>query len=137
VFEAVHSERTTAPPSAIWALWEDPERWPEWNAQIERVTLDGELALGGKARVKYRRGGRAEFEIVALEPGRLLVDEARFPGARFGHEHRIEENGDGCEITHRLYVTGPAAGFWALMLGRKRLRTSVTDFTAREREIVE
>jgi uncharacterized protein YndB with AHSA1/START domain len=138
VFEAVHTERVTASPADVWALWEDPVRWPEWNAQIERAELDGELAVGSKAKVKFRRGGRAEFEVVALEPQRVLTDEARFPGARFGHEHRINPGpANGCEITHRLYVVGPAAGFWALMLGRKRIRESVVEFASREREITE
>ncbi len=77
------------------------------------------------------------FEIVALEPGALLIDEARFPGARLGHEHRLEPSPAGCTITHRVYVSGVASGLWSLMLGRKRLRASVGEFAAREREIVE
>jgi hypothetical protein len=78
-----------------------------------------------------------QFVIVALEPQRLLRDEARFPGARFGHEHRLEPLADGCEITHRLYVEGFASGLWALMLGRKRMRESVVAFCERERELAE
>lgn len=78
-----------------------------------------------------------QFEIKQLEPGRLFVDESRFPGARFGHEHRLEPTPGGCEITHRLYVSGFASGLWSLMIGRKRMRESVSEFTAREREIAE
>jgi uncharacterized protein YndB with AHSA1/START domain len=137
VFEAAHSERSSAEPAAVWELWSDPGRWPDWNEQIERAELDGELAAGATVRVKYRRGGTVKFEVVALEPERLLVDEARFPGARLGHEHRLDAGRNSVEISHRLYVTGPLAGLWSLFLGRKRLRESVTRFVERERELTE
>lgn len=136
----MHSERTKAPAAAVWALWENPERWPEWNEQLEHGELEGEFASGERIRVKFKRGGRMQFVIVALEPERLFCDEARLPGARFGHEHRLQPldgSAGGCEITHRLYVRGFASGFWALLLGRKRMRESVVAFCEREREIAE
>jgi hypothetical protein len=87
--------------------------------------------------VKFRRGGRMQFEIVALEPERLFVDEARLPGARFGHEHRVAPKGKGSEITHRLYVRGLFSGLFALLLGRKRMSESVVRFVERERQLAE
>jgi len=138
VFEASHSERTKASPAAVWELWEDPARWPEWNEQLEYGELEGEFAEGERIRVKFRRGGKMQFEIVAIEPGRLFVDESRLPGARFGHEHRVESLGGGmAEITHRLYVRGFMSWFWSLLLGRKRMRESVVQFCERERELAE
>ncbi len=137
MFEAIHSEEATAPPDAVWELWADPDRWPQWNDQIESGELEGDFAVGETVRVKLRRGGKMRFEIIALEPERLFIDEARFPGARFGHEHRLEPRPGGCEITHRLYVSGFASGVWSLMMGRKRMRESVAGFAAREREIAE
>lgn len=121
----------------MWALWSDPSRWPEWNDQLESGELEGEFAVGEKLRVKFRRGGRMQFEIVALEPERLLVDEARMPGARLGHEHRLEPAGEGVEITHRIYVRGALSGLFALLLGRTRMRESVVRFVERERELAE
>jgi hypothetical protein len=87
--------------------------------------------------VKLRRGGRMQFEIVRLEPERLFVDEARLPGARLGHEHRVTPEGKGSEITHRIYVRGPFSGLFALLLGRKRMSESVVSFVERERELAE
>ena len=137
VFEAVHSEPSSAEPAAIWALWEDPDRWADWNEQIVRAELDGELRVGAEARIRFRRGGTVKFKVVALEPQRLFVDEARFPGARLGHEHRLKPTTRGCEIAHRLYVEGPLSGFWSLMLGRKRMREQVVRFVERERQLTE
>jgi hypothetical protein len=137
VFEASHSERSSATPAAVWALWSAPTRWPDWNEQLESAELEGDLAVGEAARVKFKRGGRMQFRIVAVEPERLFVDEARLPGARLGHEHRLEPSGGGVEISHRLYVSGPLSGLFALLLGRKRMRESVVRFVERERELAE
>jgi hypothetical protein len=137
MFEAIHSERSSAEPAAIWELWADPARWPDWNEQLERVEFDGELRVGAEVRLKLRRGGTVRFAVTELEPERLLVDEARFPGARLGHEHRLAPGKSSVEITHRVYLEGPLSGFWALMMGRKRLRESVVRFVERERELTE
>ena len=121
----------------MWALWSDPQRWADWHPQIESAELEGDFAVGTTARVKLRRGGRTRLKIVELEPERLLIDETRFPGARLGHEHRLEPAGDGVEITHRLYVKGPFSGLFAMLLGRGRMRDLVVKFVERERELVE
>jgi hypothetical protein len=77
------------------------------------------------------------FNVTELEPERLFVDEARFPGARLGHEHRLAPGKSSVEITHRIYLEGPLSGFWSLMMGRKRLRESVVRFIEREKELTE
>ncbi len=135
MFEAVHSERIPADAAAIWELWADPSRWSDWNEQIESAELDGELQVGAEATVKFKRGGKVKFEVTEFEPLRLFVDEARFPGARLGHEHRMKPGKSSVEVTHRLYVEGPMAGFWSLMLSRKRMRELVVSFTKREGEL--
>jgi uncharacterized protein YndB with AHSA1/START domain len=137
IWEASHTENASASPDRIWALWDEPASWPEWNPQFESVDFEGTLGVGERVRVKLRKGGRMELRVVALEPQRLLVHEARLPGARLGHEHRIEPRGDGSEVTHRLYVRGLSSGLFALLLGRKRMSELVVEFAARERELAE
>jgi hypothetical protein len=137
VWEISHSATTSATPAEVWVLWSDPARWPDWNDQFESAELEGNFAVGERLKVKLRRGGRMQFEIVALEPERLLTNEARLPGARLGHEYRVEPKGNGSEITHRIYVRGPSSGVFALLLGRKRMTESVARFVERERELAE
>ncbi|MQA75601.1 MAG: hypothetical protein GEU88_14895 [Solirubrobacterales bacterium] len=137
MFEAAHSERIQAPAAAVWELWADPGRWPDWDHRITSAELGGELRVGAELRVKLRRGGRVRYEVIELEPERLLITEVRFPGARLGHEQRLEPAGDAVASAHRLYVSGPLSGFWAPMLGRKRMRENVSRFGPRERELVE
>jgi uncharacterized protein YndB with AHSA1/START domain len=129
MFEASGSERTAAAPDAVWAVLADPSRWPEWNERFELVEAEGDLAPGSTVQVKQRRGGRMRFEITALESERRLAYEARFPGARYGHEHSVApEPGSGSEIVHRVYVDGPLAGLWSLMLSRRRIRETAASF---------
>jgi uncharacterized protein YndB with AHSA1/START domain len=137
MFEVVHSERTSASPADVWALWADPGRWAEWNDQVQRAEADGELTPGATVSAKLRRGGTVRYKVTALEPGRLLIWEARLPGATQGHEHRVERRGGGVEITHRLYVRGPLWPLFALLLGRKRMRESVVAFVEREHKLVD
>ena len=137
MFEAVHSEATSADPEAVWALWADPGRWPEWNEQLHSAELRGPLEPGTEAVIKYKRGGRMVLELVAVEPGRRLAYEARLPLARFGHEHRVEPSGSGSELTHRAYLRGPLSAPFSVLFGRRRMRESVRGFAARVRELAE
>lgn len=137
MFEAAHTERSSADPAAVWVLWADAARWPEWNEQLESGELEGDLEPGTAATVKFKRGGRMRLTVTEVVPERLFVDEAKLPGCRFGHEHRLEPAGAGCEITHRLYLAGPTSGLFARLFGRKRMRESVAAFIARERELAE
>jgi uncharacterized protein YndB with AHSA1/START domain len=131
LFETSHSERTSAPASAVWARWARPSRWPDWDSRIARAEADddGELAEGAVVRVKLRKGGTTRHVVTALEPGRRLVTEYQLPGARVGHERIVERRGPGSEVTHRLYVDGPLGAAWAMMLGRGRLRQTAAGFT--------
>ena len=64
MFEAAHSERTSASPEAIWELWADPRRWPEWDQRVESAELEGELEPGAEIRVKLRKGGTTRHVVV-------------------------------------------------------------------------
>lgn len=101
--------------------------------------MDGELRVGAELELKMRRGGTVRFEVLELEPESLLAYEARFPGARLAHLQRLEPIGskEDVEISHRIRLTGPLSGFWALMMGRRRMRESVERFVSRERELTE
>jgi hypothetical protein len=104
---------------------------------LERAEAEGELAVGAELRLKLRRGGTVRYTVTALEPERLFAAEARFPGARLAHEHRLAAGRSSTEITHRVALTGPLSGFWSLMMSRKRLRESVARYVERERELTE
>ena len=109
--------------AAVWdAAYADAAAWPRWNRALASARLDGPLAVGATARVRFRTGLRLRFAIVAVDPGRVFTDEARLPGARMGHRHELEPLGDGdgapgVRLRNTIYVDGPAAALWGPLLG--------------------
>ena len=136
MWEARHELVADARPEDVWPLWSDPARWADWNRDIECAWLEGPLESGAIARIKFRRRGTLRFRIIALEPGRLLIDETRLPLVRMGHAHRVEPVGEGVRIRNLVYLDGPAARLYGVLMGR-RIRASVITFVERERELAE
>ena len=122
-----------APPDRIWALWADAEQWPRWHHNIENATLDGPLRVGATARIRFKHSLRPiTFRVTELEEHRLFTDEGKIPGGMIRHVHRITPTGDGsCRVEHVLSLTGPLAGMWGRLLGR-RMRDAVDGFVPAE-----
>jgi uncharacterized protein YndB with AHSA1/START domain len=135
-WEAAASVDSKAPAAAVWALWSDPKRWPEWNDGIREAELEGPFEVGTVARIKFKGGGKMMFTITELEEERLFVDTAKLPGARLSHEHRIEPGQDGITIHNRFVLKGPMSRLYVLMMGRS-LKKAVPDLPERERELAE
>ena len=59
------SVEVAVPAAAVWAVYADVERWPEWTASITRIeALDGpELAVGKRFAIKQPRLPRLVWEI--------------------------------------------------------------------------
>lgn len=127
---------TQADAASVWALWENAERWKDWNAQIASAKLLGAFELGGRARIRFKgRPMASTFTITALEPQRLFIDETRLPGAKLGHEHALDSRDAVTTIRHRLYFDGPLAKLYGWLMGRQ-MRAAVTVFLEREQQLV-
>jgi uncharacterized membrane protein len=46
MWTAEHSIETTAAAEAIWRLWADVPRWPDWIADIAHIEISGPFAAG-------------------------------------------------------------------------------------------
>lgn len=108
---------------AVWSrAYADAGSWPHWNDALASADLDGPFEVGSQARVRFRTGLRLRFTLVEVEPERVFTDESRLPGARMGHRHAIEPTGDGVRLTNTIYIAGPMARLWALLLGPQAKR---------------
>ncbi len=112
-------------PVDVWSkAYADVTAWPQWNAEIKRVTIDGPLALGARARIVFGTGLRLRFRVVEYEQGGLFTDEARLPGSRMGHRHLVEPiAAGGSRLTNTIYIEGPMAWLWRRILGPAAART--------------
>lgn len=109
-----HEERTetSVPAERVWAAWADVERWPEWNLDIERITLTGRFALGSTIAMTPKGQDTVELRIAELIEGEEFVDEADLDGTVIRTLHRLERlEGGRARIVYRLQATGPAAEY--------------------------
>lgn len=108
---------------AVWSrAYADACAWPHWNDALVSAELKGPFEVGSRARVRFRTGLRLRFTLVEVESERLFTDESPLPGARMGHRHAIEPTADGVRLTNTIYIEGPTARLWGLVLGRQAKR---------------
>jgi Polyketide cyclase / dehydrase and lipid transport len=110
VWTTEHSIETTVSPEAIWRAWADVDRWPEWNADIERIELRGPFAPGSTIAMTPRGEATVELHVAAAVEGELFVDEADVGGTTVRTMHRIERlDGERVRVVYRMEAAGPAA----------------------------
>jgi uncharacterized membrane protein len=113
---------------AVWSVWTDVERWPEWTASMTAVRrLDsGPFGVGSRSRVKQPKLPTVVWQVTELEPDRSFVWAASSPGVRTEAAHRVAPASPG-RVTATLVLdqTGPLAtvlGWFTGGLTRRYLR---------------
>jgi hypothetical protein len=116
-FEYQHP--TTAGPEAVWSLWSDVAAWPEWDVDLDVVTLDGDFAAGAQGTLKPKDMDAFPFTITRAEPDRGYTDETPLPGAVLRFEHDLLPAEEGIVIRQRVTMDGPAANEYFEHFGGK------------------
>lgn len=104
-----HGE-SAAEPDSVFALLADPAGWPEWNAGVQRIHLDGPFVAGTTATMVLPDGTALPFRLEWVEPGRGFEDVTEVPdaGVLVRVAHLLEPRaGGGTSITYRCTVEGP------------------------------
>jgi hypothetical protein len=110
VWTTEHSIDTNVARDAIWRAWAEVARWPEWNGDIERVTLTGPFATGSLITMTPHRQDPIELRIADVVEGEQFVDEAEVTGTVVRTMHRIEALDEyRLRVVYRLEASGPAA----------------------------
>ena len=84
-----------AEPDAVWKLWIDVARWPEWDVSKEIAQLDGPFEPGACGWAKQRGNLGGSFTITAVDAGRRWVTECPIPLGKVIFDHSLEPAGDG------------------------------------------
>ncbi len=111
-------------PAAVWAVWTDVARWPEWDVSKEIARLDGPFAPGVSGWAKQRSTLGGAFTITAVEPGRRWVSECPLPLGSVVFDHLLEPlSGGRVRVVKKVDVHG---GFAPLLrVFAPRMRTDI------------
>ena len=103
-FSFSHTIETQATPAALWALYADPDTWPTWDPDAERVTLDGPFATGSGGTMKFTGQDPLAYELVDVVEHETFTDVTSVPGATIRFGHRLEPLAQGVRLTHELEI---------------------------------
>ena len=97
----------------------DVARWPDWDDELERVTIAGEAVAGAPFTLRPKGGPNVRMKIVSTEPARRFVDLALLPLARIQTTHELLPQGGGTLVRSIIEVTGPLGFLWDRLVARK------------------
>jgi hypothetical protein len=103
-------ETTSVSAEAVWRRWTDVTTWAEWNADIEKVELDGPFEAGGTITMTPVGDDPVVLRIAEVRENELFVDEAELGDVVVRTMHRVEQlDTDRIRIEYRTEITGPGA----------------------------
>lgn len=114
------SRQTSARPETVWRLWTDPKTWPEWNPDVESMTMEGPFARGSKALMRTHAGRSHRMQVTALEPGREFhLETSPIPGTTFTFACRVTPSAQGSSISQGLTMRGPLSIVMSPLAGER------------------
>jgi uncharacterized protein YndB with AHSA1/START domain len=124
-----------AEPDAVWKIWTDVARWPEWDVSKEMARLDGPFEPGVSGWAKQRGNLGGSFTVTEVEAGRHWVTECPMPLGKVVFDHSLEPlDGGRVRVVKRVAVQG---GFGPLLrLLAPKMRREITEsLVALERQV--
>jgi len=102
---------------AVWAIYSDVERWPEWTRSVRSLRyVDGaELAVGARVRIEQPKLPTATWEIRVVDPGQSWTWVASGPGVRTTAVHALEPVHMNATRVHQTLVQSGSVG---VIIGR-------------------
>ena len=115
--------------AAVWAVWTDVARWPEWDVSKEIARLDGPFEPGVSGWAKQRGNLGGTFTITAVEAGRRWVSECPVPLGKVVFDHVLEPIAKGrVRVVKRVEVEGGIAPL--LLLFAPKMRRDIAESLA-------
>jgi hypothetical protein len=112
-----HDIEIAASADAVFSLYADPSRWPEWDSETVAVELSA-LRPGEAGWLTPRTGPRARVRVADVVPGRSFTIEAMLPLCRMRFGHELDEGRGRTRATHWVAFSGPLAFLFARLIGR-------------------
>lgn len=109
MWEYQNAVETTAAPEAIWRLWSDVENWGTWNAEIEKIEINGPFAAGSQILMTPPDNDPIPLVIAEAVENERFVDEARYGDLLLRTTHRIDADQGRTRVVYRMEITGSGA----------------------------
>lgn len=109
MWEYENAVETTAAPEAIWRLWSDVENRGTWNAEIEKIEINGPFAAGSQILMTPPGDDPVPLVIAEAVENERFVDEARFGDLLLRTTHRIDADQGRTRVVYRMEITGSGA----------------------------
>ncbi|MDR3033657.1 MAG: SRPBCC family protein [Kitasatospora sp.] len=128
-------QEIAARPEAVWAVWTDPDRFPDWDPREERTRLHGPFAEGSTIESKQKGNPGGTATITTVETGTRWTLTSPLPGGELVIDHLLEPAaGGGTVVTKRYDVTGPLALLFRAWYGPRVRHALPATFAALDAE---
>ena len=109
-----------APPSLVWAVMSDVERWHEWTSTVTSITRrdSGPLAIGSRLRIRQPKLLPADWVVTEIAENRGFKSITRGPGVSVMAHHWIASTDHGSRVTLSIQFHGLLGGLIARMTHR-------------------
>ncbi|MFI5912243.1 SRPBCC family protein [Dactylosporangium sp. NPDC051541] len=105
-----HSVETTAAPEVLWRHWSAVAQWPEWNAGVARISIDGPFEAGTSFTMTPPGEEPLRMRLTEVVPGKLFTDELDAGEFVVRTVHSLEPGAAGTtRVVYRTEISGPAA----------------------------
>ncbi len=98
-----------APALIIDRVWSEVDRWHQWDPDTKKAQLNGPLEVGSKGRIIPNKGMGVPMIVTERSAGRSFTVEGYIPLFRMHFEHTVSSVGEGSEVVHRVWFSGPLA----------------------------
>lgn len=119
MWEYEHTAETTASPADLWRHWSSMELWPQWNAGIEKIEVDGPFEVGTTfAMTSPGDDEPIRMRLTEVIPERLFTDEMDAGDFVVRTVHELRPSASGTtRVVYRTEISGPAAAQAGPQLG--------------------
>jgi uncharacterized membrane protein len=114
-----------APAAAVWDVFTDVERWPEWTASVTSLrALDGPgIEVGKRFEIKQPRMPKLVWEVTEVSPGKSWTWVQRSPGGLTSASHEVVElDGGRSRVRQLIDQRGPVGALVGLFMRRMTRR---------------
>src|SRR6185369_10044057 len=95
---------------AVWKVWSDVQAWPEWNAGVEKIQIDGPFAAGTRFVMTPPGEDGIEMRLATVRVNEEFTDIMDGGDIVVTTVHRVERLGENLtRVVYRTEIEGPGA----------------------------